>query len=186
MIIGQDKLFNWIRSNRCMYWAIYDRDTTGETRRKIGDNYDMEQPTIADGISRLRDFLSNYNDMGGKFYILASINSNPKNLGYYTWYTEPAISQFVQNSINGIGAQPQQPAIDIQAEISKQVSEQMYKIEQERLMRELQAENKALKLEIEEYDSPLERIAKRAEPYIPHIANMLGMTTTTKAIETAV
>ena len=171
-IIGIDSLCNWLYTSGNGYWAAYDNETS--SRKKVGDNFQLENATVEDGIRTLRAFMDNYSTLGARLYIWSIDKPSNTRGGAYTWFKLPGIES-AGGAVSGIGSASNFVSKDdVAAAVQKALAD--YQVQQELAA----AKAKIAELErLERERQPsateriIERIAGAAEPVLPQIMQNL-------------
>ena len=148
MIIGSDKLIEWVKANSAPYWRIMG----GEKGPVIIQSDMKEGLTVDDSIPRLDQALKM---IGTGTYTVDNWQTGQNQNSRYK-------TRFVMNqndNISAIGAIQNQSIPDVQSEITKALNDYKRELELERL----KSENTELKSEV---DGVTFRILKRIEPYM--------------------
>ena len=171
------------------YWAAYaDRVADGNKVRdnyppaKGGEDSQTDSVTIEDSERTLRRFITDLSASGCNLVFWFSDSPRPSKGGYRISFYLPAQTG-AQPSVNGIGAIPQPPTVDIEKTIDERVNAQIERFiaaqEKQRMLDRI----KELETQLKETDSPLDRVIGRLEPFInPLLDNMFN---TKAAVSTA-
>jgi hypothetical protein len=161
-IIGIDRITNFVQDRKGPYWVIYDSDkaaaSSSQGRKTIADNLSYDDETVDNAVRRLRAFLNDFQETGFVGYLWCKEKANATSGGYYT---AVKISSTINQPVAGIGAFPQQPVVDIQAEIEKAL--EGFKTKQR--LEELEKENKELRA-LANQETAVDRVVTRLEPFI--------------------
>lgn len=166
-IVGIERIIQYVKERGAPYWVIYDSDraatSSGAGRKAIADNLRHEGETLENGLRRLREFLSDYQDAGVGLvaFLWCKEKANASSGGYYTWIKITATNGMPPNPISGF---PQIGAITPD-DIEKRIQDALMKYQTEMRLKALEEENRELK-RLAELETPVDRVIGRIEPYL--------------------
>lgn len=168
MIIGKNKVMEWVRYNKTPYWRI--KRTEGDNQHKVIDSGDEENIPLEESISRLNQAFGIMS--AGNYFIEAwTTKGQTKNWNRDHFQLIPETNDYVGGAQLQNMMQPQS-TVDLQAEIKRGIDSYKTEVEIQELRRkvvELERENKELSNGIE---SALSRAYNKFEPYLGMILNV--------------
>lgn len=171
LIVGIERLMNWIEDIQCPYWQLYDTDRASENRRKYGDNHSQGKDlSVEEGKRRLRQVLENFNEFGGRVYVWATQQPNVSKGGYFTWFQmlpDGAASRQQPSSERMPAMNGLPPGMDIQSWLQTEIQKAVDKVRYEYELNELKKENTLLKSQISGTEpTALDRVLERVAGYV--------------------
>lgn len=152
MIIGSDKVIEWIRTNETPYWRIMNSEKGGV----IFTSKDDDTLTVDDSVARLQEALQM---LGSNTYFMDA---------WYTGQNQNARfkTRFVLNGHNTQavpGSIPNLSGMVPQNEVDSKIAKAIEELEQKREMTRLKEENNDLKQQVDNF---WYRVFSRVEPYL--------------------
>jgi hypothetical protein len=168
MIIGKNKVTEWVRYNKTPYWRIKRSESE---QHMVVNSGDEENIPLEESISRLSQAFGIMSP--GNYFIEAwTTKGQTKNWNRDHFQILPDSNDYLGSAQLQQIAQQTQPSVDIATEVQKGIDKYKTEIELQDLRRkvaDLERENKELTSGIE---STLSRVYNKVEPYLGMILNV--------------
>lgn len=177
MIIGSENVIEWLKLNNTPYWTVYNTGTGRNVDSKViqtpMDKNNYEMSSSIDLFSRWCKLAGS----NGRYYIVAKQDNSEANTkkGVFQDYIEIQAAP-VEQAVAGTNYAPSISMDEIEAQISKRVSESLQRIETERELKELR--QKVKELEPSMLESRIGSLITMVQPFMPAIMAKMGLAPT--------
>ena len=153
MIQNVENVVKWLEVNNLEYWKVTLKDADNS------NVFESDEAPFATNIKRFRDVMELCT--GSRFYVKASEKKGINRGNFYEEFRNmpetPGLPQ-----VNGL---PQVQGVPVD-EVERRIAEAISGLKKEQRMEALEAENKELKQDIKDMQTPINRMITKVEPYI--------------------
>ena len=153
MIQNVENVVKWLEVNNLEYWKVTLKDADNS------NVFESDEAAFAANIKRFRDVMELCT--GSRFYVKASEKKGINRGNFYEEFRNmpetPGLPQ-----VNGL---PQVQGVPVD-EVERRISAAIEGLKKEQRMEALEAENKELKQDIKDMQTPINRMITKVEPYI--------------------